>query len=89
MSSEHGALDKSWDDATRLAAASKEASEPLLAGMIAACLQRFYEMGRSDAALQIAYQNLVRLGWNFSSEDVGKEARKIMDAFDANRRTDG
>lgn len=41
------------------------------------------------AALQIAYQNLIRLGWKFSAEDVGKEARKIMDTFDANRRTDG
>jgi hypothetical protein len=41
------------------------------------------------AALQIAYQNLLRLGWKFSAEDVGKEARKIMDAFDANRRREG
>lgn len=36
------------------------------------------------AALQIAYQNLIRMGWRFSAEDVGKEARKIMDALDPN-----
>lgn len=41
------------------------------------------------AALQIAYQNLIRLGWKFSAEDVGKDARKIMDAFDATQGTDG
>lgn len=35
------------------------------------------------AAFQIAYQNLVRLGWKFSAADVGKAAREIMDAFDA------
>lgn len=35
------------------------------------------------AALQIAYQNLIRLGWKFDAADVGKEARKILNAFDA------
>lgn len=36
------------------------------------------------AALQIAYQNLLRLGWKFSAADVGKHAREILNAFDAN-----
>lgn len=38
---------------------------------------------RTDAAaLHIAYQNLIRLGWKFSAEDVGKSARAMLDAFD-------
>ena len=35
------------------------------------------------AALQIAYQNLLRLGWKFTHADIGKRAREILDAFDA------
>lgn len=34
------------------------------------------------AALQIAHQHLVKLGWGFSAADVGKTAREIVDAFD-------
>lgn len=36
-------------------------------------------------ALQIAYQNLIRLGWKFGAEDVGKHAREILTALGASK----
>lgn len=33
-------------------------------------------------ALRLAYENLIRLGWKFSDEDIGKSARAIIDAMD-------
>ena len=34
-------------------------------------------------ALRIAYENLKRLGWTFSPEDIGKIAARIIKAMDA------
>lgn len=42
-----------------------------------------YERDRTEAeALRIAYENLIRLGWKFSAEDIGKSARSIITALD-------
>lgn len=38
------------------------------------------------AALQIAHQHLLKLGWAFNASDVGRTAREIVDAFDAIRQ---
>lgn len=47
------------------------------------------ERDRATAeALRIAHEYLVKQGWRFNAADVGKVAREIIDAFDANRRTD-
>ncbi len=41
------------------------------------------ERDRTEAeALRIAYENLIRLGWKFSAEDIGKSARAIIAALD-------
>lgn len=37
------------------------------------------------AALRIAYENLLRLGWKFSAVDIGKTAAGIINALDAAR----
>lgn len=36
---------------------------------------------REAAALRIAYENLIRLGWPFSSADIGRDAAKILKAM--------
>lgn len=33
-------------------------------------------------ALRIAYENLIRLGWKFTPDKIGEDARAIINALD-------
>ncbi len=54
---------------------------------LAASRERLSDRAGDNAiaeALRIAERRLLSLGWRYSDEDVGKMARKIIDALDVN-----